>query len=160
MTTIAFDGSLLCADRAHFEDGVIIGEGPKIAKRADGAIAGAAGPAYLCAEFLRWFEAGAQGAPPPMGDGEKEAATAIVVTTDGSVTRYERGGYFPVTGRIALGAGALIALGVMDTGANAVTAVHIATQRIGGDPNALDALMLVKPSEAAQLHVVEQQPAA
>lgn len=150
MTTVCFDGKTLAADRAQFEDDVIVSEGPKIARREDGALIGVAGNAALSAAFVRWFLAGGQGNPPSLGDDDTHNAEALIITTDGTVERHFRLGWHQVHGpHFAIGRGAELALGAMDAGASAEFACQIATKRVGGDPATIDALCALHLIKAA-----------
>lgn len=141
MTTIAFDGKTLAADRATFQCNIFIGETVKVARRSDGAMVGTCGDSALGAAFKRWFLDDEQGTGPGLGD-KDNSASALVIRPDGRIERHEYTGWFAVVGPLAIGGGQELALGAMEAGATAVLAVAIATRRVGGDPNKLDAFDL------------------
>jgi len=151
MTTVCFDGKVLAADRAQFEDDVIVSEGPKIARRdADGALIGVAGSGALSARFVRWFLSGGQSDPPSLGEDDTHNAEALIITKDGSVERHFRLGWHQVHGpHFAIGRGAELALGAMDAGASAELACQIATRRVGGNADMIDTLAPPNPQQAA-----------
>lgn len=150
ITTVAWDLQVLAADRAQFERDIIISEAPKVHRRTtDGALIAHCGNGSLAAAFTRWFLEGEQGDRPSLGDTEDKSAECLIIRPNGTSERHDMYGWHHFQGKTAMGAGQQLALGAMDAGAGAVTAVHLATQRIGGDPNAIDALPLREPKQEA-----------
>src|SRR5882672_6469962 len=58
MTTIAFKDGYVASDTAVEWQGTIMGYVNKIVRTKHGGLAGAAGDACFCNEFLKWFKAG------------------------------------------------------------------------------------------------------
>lgn len=125
MTTIAWDGKTLAADRRVVRGSVRVGTTGKLLRLSDGRLTAFSG--LLCHRegFLEYAEG--RRACPPSGE-----YTAIIVELDGRVFRYEEG-----LGRIqengpggiaAAGSGLEFALAAMLCGRSAAEAVAVAAQ--------------------------------
>lgn len=144
MTTIAWDGKTLAADRRTSSDRILVGVKPKIVKRKkDGALAAAAGPSSTAHAFLTWFLKGERGPSPLLG--KAEASQAVIIRPDGAVESHDNDGWYP-TGMqyYTNGSGWEIALGAMHAGATAEEAVVIASKLDGNTGEGIDTLELGK----------------
>ena len=129
MTTIAYRAGVLAADTGMTVGGSRLGSIVKIARREDGALAGAAGNAWYSAAFLAWFLGGASGAPPEAKLDQSNIDRGVIFLADGTIEVFEPGGSFKLTAPyFAFGAGRPEALGAMHAGASAVGAVQAAIE--------------------------------
>ncbi len=146
MTTIAWDGRTLAADRQSSNDGCRMGQATKLRRMADGRLVAAAGAATRCTLYLTWLEDQSQPRPPWQDDTET-SVHALEVLLDGTVLRHEEHGAYALDApHIALGSGAPYALAAMACGRDAADAVRIASQFdvwTGGEP---DLLVLGSPA--------------
>lgn len=139
MSTIAYRDGVMAADTAICVGGSLCGGFVKVATGPNGDLAGAAGDATYAHAFLRWFEAGEAGEPPPARETDRNIDRAIIVRKEkpNTVLVYEPGGvYMAKASMFAIGSGRSEALGAMLAGANAVRAIHIAIAldpHTGGD---------------------------
>lgn len=139
MTTIAWDGELLAADRRACYGSISDAKITKIAKTKKG-LCGAAGSTPLCAAFKRWFLAGEKGEPPSLVKGDQDA-TAFIIRPDGRRLMYDSSGWYEVDpGPFAMGSGWEIAIGAMEQGAFADKAVQIAAKFDGNTDHEMDTL--------------------
>ena len=131
MTTIAFRDGVMAADTSvmagysQFDSGV-----PKIAKMADGRLAGAAGSAGFSGAWIRWCLTGAldDDRPVPQKD-DTGTDRGIIVNLDRSISVFESEGWFVIRPRYyAMGSGKDHAFGTMFAGADAETAVRAAIE--------------------------------
>lgn len=141
MTTIAWDGKTLAADRRVSYNSISDASRTKISK-TDKGLCGAAGTSSIAAAFQRWFIAGEEGEVPPLAkDGEQ--ATGFIIRPDGRRFMYDSYGYYEVDcGPFALGTGYEIALGAMTAGCDAVGAVAAAAKYDGFTSWEVDSLEL------------------
>lgn len=126
MTTIACKGRLMSGDGLATREGMIVStDRVKVWKAKDGALLGMAGTSGFERELLAWWEAGAEGA----FEHGKEA-NALILKPDGSCLFIGDCGW-PTEQSLptAIGSGCEYALGAMDAGADAESAVSIAAQR-------------------------------
>lgn len=139
MTTVAWDGKMLAADRRVSYGTMSDANTTKIVKSKKG-LCGAAGNTAMCAAFKRWFLAGEKGESPALArDGE--SATACIVRPDGVRIMYDSYGWYEVDpGPFALGSGWEIAMGALRKGASAQEAVAIAASIDGATGNEIDVL--------------------
>lgn len=139
MTTVAWDGKMLAADRRVSYGTMSDANTTKIVKSKKG-LCGAAGNTAMCAAFKRWFLAGEKGESPVLArDGE--SATACIVRPDGVRIMYDNYGWYEVDpGPFALGSGWEIAMGALRKGASAQEAVAIAASIDGATGNEIDVL--------------------
>jgi|GEM_PF-2876249 len=128
MTTIAFDGKVLAADRGCSMDGIVFSGGfSKIIIIGDMLIAGA-GTAAAWRSLAHWHAAQPKGEEwrhpaPSWGDGY---GCEVIERGGRSYTIEESGAMLPAAGSWAQGSGRLIALGALGAGASAIEAVRIA----------------------------------
>lgn len=143
MTTVAWDGKVLAADRRLSFGSIQGAEVTKIVKNKKGELCGAAGTMTLADGFRRWFLAGKKGKPPAL-EMHGETATAFIVKTDKTIVFYDPCGWFEFTSdKFAIGSGQDVALGAMDRGADAVEAVQAACRLDGGSSGSrVDMLVL------------------
>jgi hypothetical protein len=125
MTTIAWDGKTLAADRWA------VGNGPrllvrKIARGLNGSLIGAAGKTCACEALVRWIAEGEVGEPPvPLSS--DDWSEILVVASDGQLYVYGDHGRFALQNtQMAIGSGAQYALAAMACGRSAAEAVAVA----------------------------------
>lgn len=127
MTTIAYRDGYLAADTAVFDRGVYCGEVIKIIKLEDGSLCGAAGALGDMQKFLAWLRGGQNGDRPTFEDSETEG---IVIRPDGTFWWYGKDTSAQIAGaHQAIGSGFALAMGAMDAGASALTALEICARR-------------------------------
>ena len=141
MTTIAWDGKTLVADRRINANGIADGEMTKVVKRKkDGALCATAGTAALAAEFQRWFLNGEKGQRPPLKV-DDNTASCLIIRPSGALIVHDYLGWHEMhTKYTALGTGWEIALGAMSAGTTAEEAVRIAAKLDGVTGGGLDIL--------------------
>ena len=125
MTTIAYRDGVLAADSIISVGGSLGSHTDKIARRADGHMAGGAGTCAYWQRFCTWFMAGENGDPPEAKVSADFLDRGVIFRPDGSFEVFEpegmsvqRGNYY------AMGSGRAEALGAMFAGADAPTAVR------------------------------------
>lgn len=145
MTTIAYKDGVLAADSMVSDEDIKHIGLPKLFRIPGGRV-GFAGTYVHTGAFVRWLEAGRPAdALPPVGD------TCALVVWDqgeyaGQLWYYDdslEALVWPLSGPFAFGSGAAAALGAMYAGADAATAVEIATRidpRSGGGVSILQPL--------------------
>lgn len=146
MTTIAWDGKTLAADRQITYDKTVEGEVTKIYKRKkDGALCAVAGNLPIAIRFVRWFLAGGKGEPPELEKGTA-TATSFVIYSPELMVKYSNTGWYEVElpNPFADGSGWELALGAMAAGATAEQAVHIASRFDTATGKNIDTLELGK----------------
>lgn len=126
MTTIAFDGNALAADK-QVTCGSMIGQTTKI-RRINGMLVGVSGDASSLQMFADWIQLGghAEKYPQAFKDGD---SCAMVIRGDGIVRLYEKA-HLPLLleqKRYAIGSGREFAMAAMACGKTAREAVQIAT---------------------------------
>lgn len=142
MTTIAYRNGVLAADSAMCSGGTLMGSIDKIARRNDGALAGAAGDAAFNAAFRAWFLAWGGGAQPEVKEGEGWMDRGVIFRPDGAIEVFEpRGKFVCVAKYFAFGSGKETALGAMFAGADAETAVRAAIEH---DPHTAGAVLVLR----------------
>lgn len=143
MTTIAYDGRTLAADK-RFSSGNGIFVVTKLF-RVNDCILGLAGTSALCLEMVEWFRAGAkpEALPEAQRDSEKSAGM-LVIRPNGVVHKYECGPYpMVMEGRQhAMGSGGDFARAAMYLGKSAAEAVLVAANFDSGTGNGVDTLEL------------------
>lgn len=124
MTTVAWDGKTLAADRKISSQGAVWRAAPKLREIPGGYIA-CAGNIEQIARFLKWVHGGKKGKVPDLDD---FGAIAVV---HGHVTVWENGSEIPCVAseRIAIGSGWAWATAAMDHGKTAVEAIEYAATR-------------------------------
>lgn len=127
MTTIAWDGKMLAADR-RFSGGNGSFTTTKI-RRVKGCLVAMAGNFSLALELAQWFEDGANPKEFPSANRDiDKGATLVVIQADGLIFKYESS---PVPcpfydKKIAIGSGGDFARAAMHLGVAADVAVEIA----------------------------------
>ncbi len=141
MTTIAWDGKTLAADRRVNFSGISDAQTTKIVK-TDKGLCGAAGITSLCSAFKRWFEAGEEGEHPSLKV-DNEISTAVIIRPDGRMFLYDSYGWSEIYAKhYAMGSGWEIAIGAMKAGKTAEEAVLIAAKLDGNTGDEVDVLEL------------------
>jgi ATP-dependent protease HslVU (ClpYQ) peptidase subunit len=146
MTTIAWDGTTLAADKQAAVGGNRTTV-TKIRKLADGSLLGTTGAFTMGLEVMAWVEAGADPATVPPFQRTDDWQGVVHIRTDASIWLYERGPMpFRVEDKfIALGSGHDLALAAMHLGCDAEKAIRVAAVF---DPNTgatVDTLQLRRP---------------
>lgn len=142
MTAIAYKKGVLAADTQQFSGNLREGITEKIARRSDGALAGASGRADLDHQFLELFKSGRSlDEFKPQGTSEDDFC-ALVIEPDGSVWNYTALGKHPAGDAPfhTLGGAYPFLHGAMAAGASAEEAVRLATvhcSNCGGDVTVL-----------------------
>lgn len=123
MTTIAYKAGTIASDSVQTFNSMRIGTMPKIARRSDGTLVGAAGNASYVTTLIKWAKSPSKSKPPlPPNDG----GTGLVISPKGKITLIDDDGFTECeTDYIAIGSGGEIALGAMAFGATAKEAVEI-----------------------------------
>lgn len=143
MTTIAFDGKTLAADR-RATSGRLIFEVTKLFK-ARGCLVAASGDFDRINESVAWFAAGADPAKlPPYARDNNDYVAMVVIEPDGKIMKYERSAVpFRIESPfVAFGSGRDFALAAMHLGCDAAEAVRVATVFDSGSGNGVDTLTL------------------
>lgn len=142
MTTIAWDGITLAADRMGKSDGGCFSI-CKIRKCADGRLIGGAGLAGAVTAYLDWLELTDRGPIPAFQLLDDDCVHALEIMHDGRVFRHERFASFQVLDKlIAVGSGSSFALGAMHAGACAKKAILITSNLHSGTGMGVDTLRL------------------
>lgn len=138
MTTIAWDGTTLVADR-RISAGTVAYSTTKIRRTADGRLIGASGDYGVCCAVLDWLE---QGGPRPASQESERWVSALEILPDGVIWLHNRDSRWRVEDRfIAIGSGQDYALAVMALGHDAEKAVEIAARFDPGTGNGVDRLV-------------------
>jgi hypothetical protein len=127
MTVIAYRDGVMAADSlVGNNEGLIVGDIAKLARREDGSLAGCAGHAGDVAGFRDWFLAGSKGSWQAID--KDHGFAAIIVSPQGQVTLVDQNGrgYRVEAPFYARGVGAELACGAMAMGARADQAVEVA----------------------------------
>lgn len=129
MTTIAWDGKTLAADKMGNQDGsiLIVTKIRKIGKY----LAGSSGTMSSCMALMKWIEDG--GAPDKWPECQKDkelCSPLIIITQDKKIFRYDT---TPIPYEInqdfyAFGGGRDFATGAMEVGADAKRAIEVASK--------------------------------
>lgn len=140
MTTIAWDGKTLAAERQITASTEISCFAKKIRKTLDGRLIGAAGTLGATDALLDWLESG--GERPEFLE-EKQHAEAIEIHPNGDVWFHAQFHKSKVCrGKHALGSGSSYALAAMECGKNAKDAVKIAIKFDANSGGKIDTLTL------------------
>jgi len=146
MTTIAWDGRFMAADR-RISMGTTTYSSTKIRRTADGRLIGATGDWPVASLVLDWLEHG--GARPDCQSSDRWC-TALEVTPDGRCWLHQRDGKWPVEDAFtAIGSGREYALAVMAVGLGAEKGVEVAARFDPGTGNGIDALEIAPAAAAA-----------
>ena len=139
MTTIAWDGATLAADR-RISSGTVVYSSTKIRRTADGRLIGATGDTGVCMAMLDWLE---QGGERPVCQDSERWASAIEILPDGHCWMLNRDSRWRVEDAFAaIGSGRDYAMAVMALGHGAERAIDIAARFDPGTGNGSDALHL------------------
>lgn len=142
MTTIAWDGHTLAADKRACSSGLCL----KVRKiwRIGELLYGASGSADQAAEMFAWIERGRRPDDFPASQRDKDDYAPVLVIDGGRVLKYERTP-FPIefeTVHHAIGSGRDFALAGMACGLTAAQAVGLAAQFDSGTGDGVDTLVL------------------
>lgn len=145
MTTIAWDGKTLAADRRVNFGTASFATTQKIYRRKDGALIGGIGGTGICSEYIRWFLAGEKGkTSPKLRDADGKDTIMIIVYPSGKLEMRDDDGRYEITAdKTAIGSGGEVALGALMAGATALEAVAIAAKVDGYTGPEIDVLELV-----------------
>lgn len=123
MTTICYRDGFLAADSLISYTSITNGEREKIARCGQHLVA-MAGAAYLRKALEDWVAAGCSEDVPAVLLDNQDKFSTLIVDRDGRAHEFDNGFLIPVhADYTAIGSGALLALGAMAHGANAVEAV-------------------------------------
>ena len=153
MTTIAWDGSTLVADR-RITSGTVTYSTTKIRHTADGRLIGATGDYGVCTAMLEWLE---RGGPRPHCQDSDRWISALEIMPDGSCWMHNRDSRWCVEdGFVAVGSGRDYAMATMALGFTARRAVEIACRFDPGTGNGIDELRFARGAEdVAEQEVVK-----
>jgi len=137
MTTIAWDGTTLAADR-RISSGTVTYSTTKIRQTGDGRLIGATGDFGVCSEMLDWLDKG--GTRPCCQDSERWAS-ALEIMPDGACWMHNRDSRWLVEDAfVAIGSGRDYAMATMALGYSAEKAIEIASRFDPGTGNGIDTL--------------------
>jgi hypothetical protein len=137
MTTIAWDGATLAADR-RITSGTVTYSTTKIRRTADGRLIGATGDYGVCSAMLDWLEKG--GSRPHCQDSDRWIS-ALEIMPDGTCWMHNRDSRWKVEDSfIAVGSGRDYAMATMALGHPARFAVELASRFDPGTGNGIDEL--------------------
>lgn len=144
MTTVAYDGKTLAADRRADEWMTVC----KLFKLKDGRIVTGAGFYDQIVEVVAWLKrGGSETDRPALTEGDGEESDILVIHPDGKAYWLTWPYLRPVLVRekyIAVGSGANFAMGAMAAGATARKAVEIACRFDKGSGKGIDTVRIVK----------------
>ncbi len=144
MTTIAWDGKTLAADRRATDSEGQIKTVSKLRRAADGRLLAAAGSVCRCGVLLDWLADPQSGARPAFQDVSEDYVDGIEILLTGVARLHQRFGYVDILDPFtAIGSGSGIALGAMAAGKTAAEAVEIAARFDSGTGNGIDVLELL-----------------
>jgi hypothetical protein len=140
MTTIAFDGKTLAADRHVSADGARFRFMRKIHDVPGGFIAGC-GDVGQVYKFIKWHLSGYKGDVPDLSN------FGALVVIRGNVSMWDGDAEMPIEpGQpLAIGSGTNWALAAMDFGKTAVEAVEYAATRCNGTGGGVDSVTINPP---------------
>lgn len=146
MTVIAWDGTVLAADREASDSWIKCNAATKI-KRIRDHLVGCSGPAAAAAEMMAWFADGADPAKFHESLRKLDNLTMLAVAADGTIKVYQNTPYPIVytsgpasSNRHAIGCGKEAAMAVMLAGNGARRAVEITSMVCAGCGNGVDTL--------------------
>ena len=147
MTIIVWDGKTLAADR-QMTSGYVKAGALKITKCVNtGRLIGASGNWNASVAMINWVLAGEDITKfPPSQNDKDDWARVLIIEPDKSIWEYERYPVrtrtFPLSTFHAIGSGREVAYGALEMGADAVTAVQIASKYVEGCGCGVDTLTL------------------
>lgn len=143
MTTVAFDGKTLAADK-RATSGNNISTVTKIRRIGD-LLVGGSGDLDFVLSMMEWIEKGRDIAAFPTHQRDKDDwQTVLVIEKDGTPSVYNRTPH-PIRyeqPNVAIGSGRDFALAAMHLGCDAITAVKVASALDCGTGNGVDSLQL------------------
>ncbi len=146
MTTIAWDGRVMAADRMSEFCGMRMAV-TKIHRLGDGRLWGAAGNEATSILMRHWLEHGGE-RPPEQADRDR-SVHGLEVRLDGSLWLHTPEGSFPVEDAFAaVGSGTPYAMAAMHLGQDATAAVAVAMRFDPRSGMGVDALALAGPHGA------------
>lgn len=152
MTTIAFDGRVLAAERIQgFGDIVHISPTPKIVI-SDRYLCAGQGSAADGDALIEWLVAGADKDAIPQGIPDTVSLIVIDRERPGVWFATERGRLTPLPTPFAMGAGHEIAMGAMTAGASAIDAVRIACLLCPNSRGPVDYVLVNQPWTIRTIH--------
>lgn len=155
VTTIAYRNGVLAADTGISSHDSRIGHTTKIARNNNGDLAGAAGGAVYCYQFLTWFSNGENGEAPSPKKEDGSYDRGVVFRASGKLEVHEPGGFFEIAevNYFAFGSGRPEALGAMHHGATAKEAVAAAMAHDSGTYGSIEVLdrLVIGADVAARL---------
>ena len=127
MTTVAWDGKTLAADKMSSNGNSKHGKTTKVHK-INGCLCAVIGSHDVATEMLHWFQEGAEPADFPDIQAETNDAGLVVITPERRITLYERAPYPLIFEQefAAYGSGRDFALAAMHLGCTAEEAVRVA----------------------------------
>lgn len=145
MTTVAWDGKTLAADKLATSSGMRI----TVTKlfRARGCLVAAAGDLDRINESVAWFAAGADPKNmPPYARDNNDYVGMLVIEKDGSILKYERSAVpFKIESPfMAIGSGRDYAMAAMHLGKSASEAVAVAIALDCNSGNGIDTMELTQ----------------
>lgn len=143
MTTIAWDGKTLAADKMASSGNAKWGQCTKIFRTRAGLV-GFAGSADIAMALLHWVENGCEPSEFPTINAEENDTLAMVISPTGTVTIYERTPHPQILHNefVAIGSGRDFAMAAMHLGNSAEKAVEVAAALDAYTGNGVDALTL------------------
>ncbi len=143
MTTIAWDGTTLAADR-RISSGTVTYSTTKIRRTDDGRLIGATGDFGVCGQLLDWLE---HDGPRPHCQDSERWVIALEIMPDGTAWMHNRDSRWLVEDPfVAVGSGRDYAMATMALGHDSQRAVEIASRFDPGTGNGVDALRLTASS--------------
>ena len=147
MTIIAWDGKTLAADRQATSGYIKVGTTKIVKCPTTGRLIGSAGGMGSAQLMMQWILDGEDMSKyPPCQNDKDDWARIIIVNPDGTLNEYERLPkklvLQPIEGYHAIGIGREVALGALAMGADARTAVAIASTYVDGCGLGIDTLTL------------------
>ena len=143
MTTIAWDGKTLAADKQATNHDCGIGITTKV-YRINGCLVAGAGSADVFHSMVRWFSMGADVDAFPDIQAETNDATLLVITPESRIMIYDRTPFSTIIENKfwAMGSGRDFALAALHLGCDARRAVEIACELDVYSGNGIDTLSL------------------
>ncbi len=141
MTTIAWDGETLAADK-QMTVGSLTMVSQKIIKHGSQLI-GKAGAAELTECMLQWYLRGRDVDKFPDLKKDGRSGTLLIIYLDGNIEKYSHQSPYPIKlppQKISIGSGSEIAMTAMYLGRSAVSAVEIASELDPHTGNGIDVL--------------------
>lgn len=151
MTTIAFDGKTLAADKRASSQGLVFTV-TKV-RKIRGHMVAASGAYASIQELLAWYSAGADASKLPEFQRTDDFVNLLIIDEKGGIFELQRG---PIPFKVeekfyAIGSGRDFAIAAMHLGCNAVDAVKVAAVFDSGTGNGVDTLTLEPAFEQSPL---------